>query len=216
MTQYLEKYSPLQDEADSKQIKDLVTVGLLSTLLFPVVLILVLLLTGVVHLDLGMNKSTAKDMTQYLEKYSPLQDEADSKQSKLFQANQKKVLEIDEKEKKVIAEIERLESLKIENTDLKNEIEAQRTRIEALVGENRELSDKRIDALAQVYGSMKPIEAAPILLSLTEDQIAKIITKIPENRSKAKIMAAIGAMDRDRAAIITKILGWKNPDGVEQ
>jgi flagellar motility protein MotE (MotC chaperone) len=200
----------------SIKIKDLVTVGLLSTLLFPVVLILVLLLTGVVHLDLGMNKSTAKDMTQYLEKYSPLQDEADSKQSKLFQANQKKVLEIDEKEKKVIAEIERLESLKIENTDLKNEIEAQRTRIEALVGENRELSDKRIDALAQVYGSMKPIEAAPILLSLTEDQIAKIITKIPENRSKATIMAAIGAMDRDRAAIITKILGWKNPDGVEQ
>lgn len=200
----------------SIKIKDLVTVGLLSTLLFPVVLILVLLLTGVVHLDLGMDKSTAKDMTQYLEKYSPLQDEADSKQSKLFQANQKKVLEIDEKEKKVIAEIERLESLKIENTNLKNEIEAQRTRIEALVGENRELSDKRIDALAQVYGSMKPIEAAPILLSLTEDQIAKIITKIPENRSKAKIMAAIGAMDRDRAAIITKILGWKNPDGVEQ
>jgi flagellar motility protein MotE (MotC chaperone) len=120
------------------------------------------------------------------------------------------------KKKKVIAEIERLESLKIENTNLKNEIEAQRARIEALVGENRELSDKRIDALAQVYGSMKPIEAAPILLSLTEDQIAKIITKIPENRSKAKIMAAIGAMDRDRAAIITKILGWKNPDGVEQ
>lgn len=200
----------------SIKIKDLVTVGLLSTLLFPVVLILVLLLTGVVHLDLGMDKSTAKDMTQYLEKYSPLQDEADSKQSKLFQANQKKVLEIDEKEKQITAEIERLESLKIENTNLKNEIEAQRDRIEALVGENRELSDKRIDALAQVYGSMKPIEAAPILLSLTEDQIAKIITKIPENRSKAKIMAALGAMDRDRTAIITKILGWKNPDGVDQ
>ena len=98
------------------------------------------------------------------------------------------------------------------NQRLKKEIESERKKIEALVGENRELSDEKLNALAQVYGSMKPIEAAPILLSLEDGTIAKIMEKIPEVRSKAKIMAAMGAMDNARAAVITKLLGWNKED----
>lgn len=186
--------------------------GLAALLLSPVVILATLLFTGVIHLNAELDNSDAKDMTEFLQKYSPFQDTANAEQSRLFKAAKIQEEKLESERKQIALDLERLESLKAENQKLKNEIESERKKIEALVGENRELSDEKLNALAQVYGSMKPIEAAPILLSLEDETIAKIMEKIPEVRSKAKIMAAMGAMDNARAAIITKLLGW-NQEG---
>lgn len=194
------------------KLSDIILTGVAALLLSPVIIVATLIYTGVIHLNAELDNTDAKDMTEFLQKYSPFQDTANAEQSRLFKAAQIQEAELETERKQIAQDIERLENLKAENLKLKQDIEAERKKIEALVGENRELSDERLNALAQVYGSMKPIEAAPILLSLEDNTIAKIMEKIPEVRSKAKIMAAMGAMDNARAAVITKILGW-NQEG---
>lgn len=194
------------------KLSDIILTGIAALLISPVVILATLLYTGVIHLNAELDNSDAKDMTEFLQKYSPFQDTANAQQSRIFKAAKIQESKLDTEKKQLALEVERLENLKAENMALKKEIVEERKRIEKLVGENRDLSDERLNALAQVYGSMKPIEAAPILLSLEDETIAKIMEKIPEVRSKAKIMAAMGAMDNPRAATITKILGW-NKEG---
>jgi flagellar motility protein MotE (MotC chaperone) len=193
------------------KIKDIIAVGLLSTLLFPVILVLIMMLSGVLHLSVGMDNQTSQNLSHYLERILPEQRESDLSQSKLFEANRLKEVELNEKEMAIKREIERLESLILENNQLKSEIDKNKKAIEQMISDNKVLSDERIEALAQLYGNMKPVEAAPILLNLENKNIAEIIAKIPETRSQAKIMAGIGAMDQGRAAEISILLGWRKP-----
>jgi flagellar motility protein MotE (MotC chaperone) len=104
-------------------------------------------------------------------------------------------------------EIERLENLKMETIREKEEILRHRRRIEELVAQSGELQDKQIVALAEVYGSMRPEEAAPILLSLKDALVVRILKKIPEARSASKLIAALGSLDLRRAARITELMG---------
>lgn len=191
------------------KITDIVGVGLASVLLFPVIFFAVLLGTGTAHLEFGDDPSVRAKLAGYLEKMNPKQLESDMEQSRLFEATRKEREVLSEEKKKVEEEIARLESLKAENAQLKNAMNADRQKIEEMVGQSQQLSDQRVEELAQVYGAMKPVEAAPILLNLDDVSIAKILKRVPETRSQAKIMAAIGAIDTQRAAAVTKILGWK-------
>lgn len=194
------------------KVTDIIGIGLASVLLFPVIFFAVLLGSGTAHLEFGENTAIKEKLAGYLEKISPQQKESDLEQSRLYEANLKKQQELATQEELVKEEISRLEALKAENAQFKDSISQDRQKIETLVGENRQLSDQRIDELAQVYGSMKPVEAAPILLNLQDTAISRIIKKMPETRGQAKIMAAIGAMDSKRAAQITQILGWRKPE----
>ncbi|MGL1902238.1 MAG: hypothetical protein OCC49_08890 [Fibrobacterales bacterium] len=192
------------------RLKDVITAGIASLFLFPVVFVVVLLATGTIHIEMGEGSAGKDGLVQFLETYHPKQDSSDSEQSKLFEAIKLRDKNLELRETRLQEEIERLENIKMENDVLKKEIGQHRDRIEKLVGESKELSDERLDALAQVYGNMKPTEAAPILLSLKDDDIVGIVKRIPEVRSQAKLMAALGAMSNERAAVITKKLGWKN------
>jgi flagellar motility protein MotE (MotC chaperone) len=190
------------------RIRDIIGVGVASLLLFPIVFLGVLLLSDTAHIQIGTSKAVESELMGYLERFTPEQDKSDAMQSPLYKANLKKEQELREQEQFLAKEIARLEAIKVENALLKKQMDEQREKIELFVGESKDLSDAKVEELAQVYGSMKPIEAAPILLSLEDRNIARIIKRIPEVRSQAKILAALGAMERDRAASVTKILGW--------
>jgi flagellar motility protein MotE (MotC chaperone) len=191
--------------------KDIIALSLVSLLLFPIVLLGIMYALGAVRLEFGFDPAVGSELTAFVERYRPEQDLQDAEQSKLFLANQMRQRELDEREKRLTAELERLEQIKLENNRLKEDIRRYQVRIESSVEQSKELSDQRLKALAEVYGAMKPLEAAPILLSMDNQNIAKIIALIPEVRSQAKLMAAIGSMDFERAATITQILGWKTP-----
>lgn len=191
------------------KITDVLGVGLASVLLFPVVFLGVLLGTGVAHLDFGENQAVQEKLAGYLERFNPVQERSDLEQSRVFEANKRKQEELRLQQEKLEEEIARIEQMKAENARLKSKILAERERIEELVGQSKQLSDQKVEELAQVYGAMKPVEAAPILLNLDNLSIARILKRVPETRAQAKLMAALGAMDSQRAAAITKILGWK-------
>ncbi|NLB62487.1 MAG: hypothetical protein GX801_00070 [Fibrobacter sp.] len=189
--------------------RDIIGVGIASLLVFPVVFFAVLLGTGVAHLEFSDTSVLKEQLSGYLERFDSEQQQFDKEQSNLYKANVKMADSLEQAKKEIQEEIARLEALRAENAQLRNEVFAERERIDKLVDESKSLSEQKVQELAEVYGSMKPVEAAPILLNLDNVSIARIIKRVPEVRAQAKLMAAIGAMDNRRAANITKTLGWK-------
>ena len=168
-----------------------------------------MLAAGVVHLEFGNGKDKDRLKQALAVDEQAKQEDAESKQLKSFKALELKEKELAEQEANVSKETERLEVLKTETMKAKEEIEATRKKIEALVGKSTEIQDKQIASLAEVYGGMRPDEAAPILLSLSDDLVIKIMRKIPETRATSKLLAALAALDVKRAAKITTLLGSK-------
>lgn len=196
------------------RIKDIIGLAVLSLVLFPITLLGTLMATGVVRLEMGLDNDTKAEVNTYLRRYHPEQDRSEVKSMKSLAALEKKQNELREKEEDLRRENQRLENIRLENQNLKNEIVQNRLKIEKLVAESSDIKKKRLIALAEVYGSMRPEEAAPILLSLDDQMIAEIIRLIPEVRMQSKLMGAMGAMDVKRTAKISKIIGKPFEDGV--
>ena len=190
--------------------RDLIGVGIASLLLFPVVFFAVLLTSGLARLEVGgLNEEAKRKISGYLERHSPEQETQDLEQSKLYEANRRLAMELEEKQRLIQEEAARLELLKLETSQNLAKINRNREEIDKRVGESQILSDQKIEELAQVYAAMKPVEAAPILMNLDDSSIARILKRIPDSRSQGKLLAAIGALSAKRAASVTKILGWK-------
>jgi flagellar motility protein MotE (MotC chaperone) len=191
--------------------RDLIGVGIASLLLFPVVFFAVLLASGMARLEVGaLNEEVKKMISGYLERNSPDQAAQDLEQSKLYEANRKLAEELEEKARLLKEEASRLELLKLETSQSLAQMNQNREEINRKVGESDVLTNQKIEELAQVYAAMKPVEAAPILMNLDDNSIARILKKIPDSRGQGKLLAAIGALSAKRAASITKILGWKD------
>jgi len=191
--------------------RDLIGVGIASVLLFPVVFFAVLLASGMARLEVGpLNVDVKKMIAGYLERNSPDQEAQDLEQSKLYEANRKLAAELEEKQQQLKEELSRLELLKLETSQNLAKMNQNREEIDKKVGESDVLTNQKIEELAQVYAAMKPVEAAPILMNLDDNSIARILKKVPDSRTQGKLLAAIGALSAKRAAAITKILGWKD------
>lgn len=191
------------------KLKDLLGISLVSIFLFPVILIGIMLAAGVVHLETGDGKDKERLKPVFTGEDQARQEETEAKQLKAFKALEAKEAEIRAKEAEVNREVERLENLKMETMQAKDAIAEDRRKIEELVGKSSEAQDKQIASLAEVYGGMRPDEAAPILLSLDNAMVVRILKKIPEARATSKLMAALAALDVKRAAQITTLLGGK-------
>jgi flagellar motility protein MotE (MotC chaperone) len=191
------------------KLKDLLGISLVSIFLFPIILVGIMLAAGVVHLEFGDGKDKDRIKTAYTGVDQAKQEEAEAKQLKSFKALETKEKELREKQAEVNVEIERLENLKLETMKAKDEIAGHRQKIEELVGKSEVAQDKQIASLAEVYGGMRPDEAAPILLSLDNAMVVRIMKKIPEMRATSKLLAALAALNVRRAAEITTLLGGK-------
>jgi len=191
--------------------RDLIGVGIASMLLFPVVFFAVLLASGMARLEVGaLNVELKKKISGYLERHSPDQEIQDLEQSKLYEANRKLVAELEEQQRLLKEEASRLELLRLETSQNLAQMNQNREEINKKIGESDVLSNQKIEELAQVYAAMKPVEAAPILMNLDDNSIARILKKVPDSRAQGKLLAAIGALSAKRAASVTKILGWKD------
>ncbi len=190
--------------------RDIIGVGIASLLLFPVIFFIVLLASGTAHLELGgVDSATRKKLSGYLERHTPAQEKQDLEQSQMFEANRRLSSDLAEQQEKLRQEAARLEMMKLENAKTLEQIQNNRQHIDRMVEQSKSLSDEKIEELAQVYGAMKPVEAAPILMNLQDSAVARIVKKVPETRQQAKLLAAIGSLDTKRAAEVTRILGWK-------
>jgi flagellar motility protein MotE (MotC chaperone) len=191
------------------KLKDLLGISLVSIFLFPVLLIGIMLAAGVVHLETGDGKDKERLRPAFTGDDQAKQEEAEAKQLKSFKALEQKENELKGREAEVNRETERLENLKLEMMRATDQIAEDRRKIEAAVSTNAEAQEKQLKALAEVYGGMRPDEAAPILLSLDNAMVVRIMKRIPEARATSKLMASLAALDVKRAAAITNLLGGK-------
>lgn len=194
-------------------MKDIIGIGLVSTLLFPVVLVVILVMKGVLHFQVGMAPEAEQKVKEYVEPMTQEQAESDEKQMPSWEAAQKKAKELAAKEEELKAEAERIQQVKAENAQMMAEIDSSKAKLAKGFDDQEKEAAKKLESLAQIYGGMKPVEAAPILLNLSDQKCAQIIAKIPEPRQQGKLLAAMGALNQERAAEVSRIIGYKKIDG---
>ncbi len=127
---------------------------------------------------------------------------------KQFEALQREYNILLKKQHEVGMDTTRLNILKQEVTEKQREIDNLRKSIENLVAQSNSLEMMRLKHLARIYDSMRPQEAAPIISSLPDDMIVKIM-RLMKKRSVGKIL---GRMEQSRASEISRKLGILSPE----
>ena len=164
--------------------------------------------TGFLNVSFGFkqgNKEEAKPTVEII-KYTPYQESLAVVHSKAFQAFEMQRKEIEDKEKRLVEDEARLQELKKDITRRTEDLEKTKARLEELVKQSSVIEERRIKQLAQIYGSMRAEEAAPILYTLKDDLIVQIIRRIGDDRQKAKLMTAMGNLSKERAGRISKMM----------
>ncbi|OGS33412.1 MAG: hypothetical protein A2293_03365 [Elusimicrobia bacterium RIFOXYB2_FULL_49_7] len=189
------------------KIKDLIIIAVITIVCFPLVLGFVMFISGFMNVSFGWKKAAVENDSKIeTVKYSAYEDSLATLHSKSFKALEMQRSELTERRKQVEEEEHRLDNLKLDISRRTEDLEKTKARLESMVKQSSELEERRIKQLAGIYGSMRPEEAAPILFTLNNDLIVRILRRIDEDRQKAKIMAAMGRISQERAGKISKLL----------
>jgi len=97
------------------------------------------------------------------------------------------------------SEKEKLAKQRKELEELKAGLDAQEYRLMQLVNKVSQMESARMGSLAKLYDGMKPIQVAPLIAKLTDEQAVDVLLKMkPVNAAKI-----LGALSPDRAARIS-------------
>lgn len=189
------------------KLKDILIIVVISLACFPIVLIMTMYAAGFMRVEYGWGKKKeeVKEKVEVIQ-YTPYQESLTVVHSKAFEALESQRQEMDRKEKKIAEDEERLKELQKEITRRNDDLVKTKAALETLVNRSSELEVRRTKQLAQVYGSMRAEEAAPILFTLKDELIVKIMEAIPDNRQKAKLMSAMGNLSKERTGTISKMM----------
>lgn len=193
------------------RVKDVIALGLLALVSFPVILLGVLMWTGNVRLAFGpedASQSAARERLQVrpedLEHQTVLPVPGGG--AGMDGALGMRESELDRREAEVQREMIRLGELRDQTGRLRDTIEQERKRIESLLVGRDSVEITRLQVLARTFTGMKPDQAAKILNGLDDVLVTGILRTVSEDRPRAKILAAIGKLDAQRAAAIARLL----------
>lgn len=193
------------------RVKDIIALGLLALVSFPVILLGVLMWTGNVRLAFGpedASQSAARERLQVrpedLEHGAtlPMPPKGEAMDGALGMRE----TELDRREAEVQREMARMEEVRAQTDRLRDTIEQERKRIESLLVGRDSVEMTRLQVLARTFTGMKPDQAAKILNGLDDVLVTGILRTVAEDRPRAKILAAIGKLDAQRAAAIARLL----------
>jgi flagellar motility protein MotE (MotC chaperone) len=187
------------------KLKDIVLLVLVMLISFPIVIFVVLFITGNVRMEFGPVKATEEEVAKVeLIKQDDKTDSLATVNSKTWQALQKEREDIAQERKELLAERQKLELFQRDLETQKNEISGSRKKIESLVSRSDSLEKKKTVQLAKVYSAMRPAEAAQIIGTLQDELAAHILDGIGDDRQKAKILAAL---PQEKATALTRLMG---------
>jgi flagellar motility protein MotE (MotC chaperone) len=187
------------------KLKDIIIISVVMLTSFPVMYTILLFATGTAKIvfETGPEKLIGKEKKSEAMNTSARKDSITAANSKAFQALQKERGEINEQKERLNEQRTRLEMMQQEMQTQRDELLQERKKLEQLVSQSDSLDTKRMRDLAKVYGAMKPAEAAQILSTLSDNNVAKVLKMINDDRQKAKILAF---MPREKAASISKLI----------
>ncbi len=185
------------------KLKDIIIIALVMLTSFPVMYTILLFATGTAKIvfESGVSEKAENKKQSEVIKASARKDSIALVNSKTFQALQKERGEIDEQKERLNDQRLRIEQMQQELQTQRDELLQERKKLEKLVMQNDSLDTRKMRNLAKVYGAMKPAEAAEILGTLTDSNVAKILKMINDDRQKAKILAFLPT---EKAASISK------------
>jgi flagellar motility protein MotE (MotC chaperone) len=185
------------------KLKDIVILVLVMLISFPIVIFVVLFITGNMRIEFGPVKPAAEDAARVeLIKQNEKTDSLATANSKTWQAMQKEDIALERKE--LLEERQKLELFQRDLETQKNEISGSRKKIETLVSRSDSLEKRKTVQLAKVYSAMRPVEAAQIIGTLQDELAARILDGISDDRQKAKILAAL---PQEKATRLTRLMG---------
>jgi flagellar motility protein MotE (MotC chaperone) len=187
------------------KLKDIVILVLVMLISFPIVIFVVLFITGNVRMEFGPVKPADEDVARVeLIKQNDKTDSLATVNSKTWQALQKEREDIAQERKALLEERQKLELFQRDLETQKAEISGSRKKIESLVSRSDSLEKKKTAQLAKVYSAMRPAEAAQIIGTLQDELAARILDGISDDRQKAKILAAL---PQEKATALTRLMG---------
>ncbi len=173
-------------------VKDLLAVGLVMILSFPIMYFAVLYATGNLRIQIGPKELTpAEEMKLAVMRQSERRDSLAMVHSKTFNALKKEREELKRERERLSNQQEQLAIVDSELEEKKEQLTQRKSELEELVEETDELSRKRVGQLAKVYGAMRAEEAAQILETLDDLLVARVLSAMSDNRQKAKILSAL-------------------------
>lgn len=192
------------------KLKDIIALGVLAIVSFPIVLLGVLLWTGNVRMVFGPESHDPNARAKLLERPEDIPGATPSHAEAASEALGKNGAvhsgELDQREAEVLRETRRMEDLRLEDAQLRDTIRAERERLEKLLSSGDSLDSKRTEVLAATFVGMKPDQAAKILAALDDILVTAVMRKISDDKSRAKILASLGKIDVQRAARVARLL----------
>lgn len=193
------------------RIKDVIALGLLALVSFPVVLLGVLMWTGNVRLAFGPedpSQSAARERLQVraedLPEAAPVPAGAAAPRTEGSLGIRE--AELDKREAQLQQDLARLEELRAEDARLRDTVVAERQRIDKLLAGKDSLEQSRLAVLARTFSGMKPDQAAKIFAGLDDILVTGILRAVKDDKPRAKLLAALGKLDPQRAAAVARLL----------
>ena len=185
--------------------KDLIAIGAVTILSFPLLYFTMLFATGNARIEFSPRpaEEQRKEDLRVI-RVTSRGDSLQATQSAAYRAVLAERKEIDLKEQTLREREARMAILEQELEQQRRLIEEERKRLEKAVDESDDASEKKIRQLARVYGAMRPAEAARILETLSDELVIRILRGIGDDRQKGKIM---GALSKDKASRISRQMG---------
>lgn len=200
------------------RIKDVIALGFLALVSFPVVLLGVLMWTGNIRLAFGPEDPSQSATRERLQvRPEDLTNVADMplNPTKARQGDGAMMLreaELDSREAQLQSDLVRLEELRTDDAHLRDTIVAERKRIDVLLAGKDSLEQSRLGILANTFSGMKPDQAAKIFAGLDDILVTGILRAVKDDKPRAKLLAAIGKADPARAASVARLLRSVGPE----
>jgi flagellar motility protein MotE (MotC chaperone) len=193
------------------KVKDIIALGALAAVSFPVVLLGVLLWTGNVRMVFGPEAQDPSVRARLLERAEDVpgatKSSSDSSRGILTDSSlYLRQADLDRREAEALRETQRVLMIQQDDSRLRDTITAERKRLEVLLGKGDTLDGSRTAVLAATFSNMKADQASKILLALDDILAVAILRNIPDDKPRAKILAAMGKLDVRRAAQISRLL----------
>jgi len=187
------------------RFKEILLIILAALIAFPILYVSMLFVTGSLKIVYGVKKDDQNPAAVKVEevRHTARRDSMALANSKIFEALQKERADLKREQERLAEQYSRLELLQAEIEKGREALVSERGQLEKKMAETPALEDARFKKLAKIYQAMKPGEAAAILETIQDSQVAAILGKMNDDRQKGKILALL---TKEKAVRVNKLI----------
>jgi flagellar motility protein MotE (MotC chaperone) len=183
---------------------DIIAIVLVALVTFPVLYLGMLFANGTLRVEYGFKKQDEEQVTRVEEvRHSARRDSLAAQNTKIFEAIRQERADLAREQERLTEQYSRLEMLQADIESKRGELVRERTQLESKLARVPEEETARVRKLARIYEAMKPGEAAGILETMPDAQVAQILSAMGDDRQKGRIMSLL---TKEKAARLNRLI----------